>query len=319
MNRRNFVILGIFILLIGAILLLPRSKVSSPGSGLAAGKPNTSSQPNIKTVSAQQAVNVKTELVKRQDLQDYIIINGEVTSETIVSVYPFTSGKIDSLLVQIGSEVSKGDIIAYIDPSKPGTAYALNPVLSPISGTVLELPRQIGATVSTSTSIATVGVLDKLEIVTSIPERYSALMKTGLTASIAFEALPDHLFSAVVSRVSPILDSTSRTRKVYLKMKGNPDPRLVIGMYGRVRLNTVFYPNRIVISEKAINTLNGTDYVFVVTDDNTVNRRGIVKGVAIDGMVEIISGLEENERVVIEGAQNLTDGVLVHDVGSGEN
>ncbi|AEJ18885.1 efflux RND transporter periplasmic adaptor subunit [Gracilinema caldarium] len=305
MNRRNFVIFGIFIILIGAILLLPRNQ--------------SASQSKTKPAFAQQAVNVKTELVNRKNLQDYIITNGEVTSETIVSVYPFTSGKIDSLLVYIGSEVSKGDIIAYIDPSKPGTAYALNPVLSPISGTVLELPLQIGATVSTNSSIATIGVLDKLEIVTSIPERYSALMKTGLTASISFEALPDHPFSADVIRVSPILDSTSRTRKVYLKIKGNPDPRLVIGMYARIRLNTVFYPNRIVISEKAINTLNGTDYVFVVKNDNTVNRRGIVKGVTIDGMVEIISGLEENERVVIEGAQNLTDGILVHDVESGEN
>lgn len=324
MKGRNFVIVGIFVILVIVLLLWPRQK-NGPAAGAfpqASGGVSAAQQKRglpggELATSGTQGVSIKSVSVKRQSLQDYILVNGEVASETSVAVYPDTGGKIASLLVDVGAKVSKGTVIAEVDPSKPGASYALNPVISPISGTVVELPLNVGATVTSSTSIATIAVLDRLEIVTQVPERYAALMKVGLSGVVSFEAFPDKKFSAVVSKVSPVLNTTSRTREVHLKLTGSDDPGIVIGMYARIRINTLVYPNRITVPETAINSSDGVEYVYVVNQDNTVSRRGIVKGVTIDGTVEILSGLEEGERVVTEGAQNLTDGTVIRDISTG--
>ncbi|MCX7829333.1 MAG: efflux RND transporter periplasmic adaptor subunit [Thermanaerothrix sp.] len=324
MKGRNFVIVGIFVILVIALLLWPRQKngpaagaFPQASGGVSAAQQKRGLPAGELATSASQGVSIKSVSVKRQSLQDYILVNGEVASETSVAVYPDTGGKIASLLVEVGTKVSKGTVIAEVDPSKPGASYALNPVISPISGTVVELPLNVGATVTSNTSIATIAVLDRLEIVTQVPERYAALMKVGLSGLVSFEAFPDKKFPAVVNKVSPVLNTTSRTREVHLKLTGAGDPGIVIGMYARIRINTLVYPNRITVPETAINSTDGVEYVYVVNQDNTVSRRGIVKGVTIDGTVEILSGLEEGERVVTEGAQNLTDGTVIRDISTG--
>ena len=50
--------------------------------------------------------------------------------------------------VSLGSPVKAGDIIAYIDPSEPGSYYAKSPVTAPIDGSIITSPVKIGQKVS---------------------------------------------------------------------------------------------------------------------------------------------------------------------------
>lgn len=260
---------------------------------------------------------VKTQQVEKKDLQEFLRINGTVKAENTISVYPDIGGKLTRVPVTLGSYVKKGQVIAEVDPSSPGSHYAVSPVYAPIEGYITSLPLTTGTTVSTSTEIAMIGNINKLQIECKIPESKIAVLKNGLTALVGLEAYKTESFPAHVFRISPIVDETSRTKQVYLIFDTN-DERINAGMYVKIHLNTVLHENALVIPTDAILTENGKQYVYVYNTDNTVTKRGITTGATVDGEAEILDGLSETDVIVVNGMQVLSDGVSVRLVGSSD-
>lgn len=259
---------------------------------------------------------VKTQKAEKKDLQEYLQLNGTVKAENTISVFPDIGGKLTRVPVTLGSYVKKGQLIAEVDPSSPGSYYSASPVYAPIAGYITSLPLTTGTTVSTSTEIAMIGNINNLQIECKIPESKIAVLQNGLTALISLEAYKDVDFPAHVFRISPIVDETSRTKEVYLLFDTN-DERINAGMYVKIHLNTVLHENVLVIPTDCILTENGKQYIYVLNSDDTVSKREITRGATVDGEVEILSGLSEGEDIVVSGMQVLSDGVKVREIGSG--
>lgn len=250
----------------------------------------------------------------KKTLNDYVITNGEVESQSAVEVFPSMGGKVQQINVLLGSQVKKGDVIAKIDPSEPGTKYALSPVEAPISGSIVSTPLKVGTKVTTNSAVTMIGDIDNLQISASVPERYVSELKTGLKAEITVEAYPDVIFMATVSRVSPVVDAATRTKQVIMNFD-KKDSRVNAGMFAKVKLYTSKYSGKLVVPSDAIIT-NDDDvsYLFVVNDDYTVSRRIVKTGKAIDGMIQVTDNLMAGERVVYEGMLSLSDGANVNDL-----
>lgn len=309
MKKRNIIIIAVFAVVIAALILIPSSSKAKSAAG---GPPGAGGKARG---GAQQATtfSVRTETVKRGSLQDYIKTNGDVIVDPTVDIYPDVGGKLVSLQVSLGSRVTRGQHIADIDRSTPGSSYSLNPVRSTMDGTITALPLATGATVTTSTVIAQVGELDNLQVQAKIPERYVGVLKTGLKASISLEAYPNEIFSATVSRVAPLVDSTSRTKEIRLTFDKR-DSRINAGMFVRIKVNTVRYDDKILVSESSVLADSTGRYVYVVGQDSAVTKREIKAGAEVDGVIEVESGLSEGETIVTEGASLLSDGAKVKDI-----
>jgi membrane fusion protein, multidrug efflux system len=262
----------------------------------------------------QKTYSVTTTKLTKQNMQEYLIMNGNIKADNSISVYPDIGGKLVNVPVTLGSFVKRGQTIAEVDPSTPGTVYARSPVYAPIEGYVTSLPLTQGTTVSTSTAIAQLGNITKLQISAKVPERDVGVLKNGLTAVVTLSAYPNDTFPAHVFRVSPIVDETSRTKEIYY-IFDTSDSRINAGMYARIKLNTVLHQNIIVIPIDSYVTNNGKQYVYVVNSDNTVTKKEIQTGITVDGKTEVTSGLAEGDRIVVSGLQVLTDGVTVNDIG----
>ncbi len=307
MRKRNIIILAAFAAVIALVLLLP--KKGNPGNS-----PGGAGNPGNPGAPRQAAVfSVRTETVRRGALQDYIRTNGDIIVDPTVDIYPDVGGKLVSLRVSLGSRVVRGHHIADVDRSTPGSSYELNPVRSTISGTVTYLPLATGATVTTSTVIAKVGELDNLQVEAKIPERYVGVLRTGLKAQVSLEAYPGESFPATVTRVSPLVDSASRTKEIRLTFD-RADPRINAGMFVRLRIETTRYDDRLLVSESSVLADSTGRYVFVVDKESAVARRDVAVGAEVDGVLEIVSGLSEGERIVNEGASLLSDGAKVKDI-----
>ncbi|MBQ5876941.1 MAG: efflux RND transporter periplasmic adaptor subunit, partial [Treponema sp.] len=194
---------------------------------------------------------VKTENATKKTLHDYVITNGEVESQSSIEVFPSMSGKIAAINVMLGSSVKKGDVIAKVDPSEPGTNYALSPVEAPISGSIVSSPLKIGTKVSTATAITMIGDIENLQVTASVPERYVAELKTGLKAEVYLEAYPGVVFTATVSRVSPVVDAATRTKEIILNFD-KKDSRINAGMFAKVKLFIAKYAGHIAIPKDAV-------------------------------------------------------------------
>lgn len=262
--------------------------------------------------------SVITQVVHEETLHGFISANGEIESQNSVSVFPDTSGKVISTEVMLGSTVRRGQVIAYIDPSRPGERYNSSPVYAPISGSIITVPVKNGTTVSTTSAITQIGDINNLQITADIPERYVSFLRTGLKAQVSVEAYPDVLFDATVTRISPVVDSISRTKQIILHFDQR-DSRINAGMFAKLTLFTKDYSGAVTMPAQSLITYNDKFFVYVVKDDSTVERREVTLGENVNGTVQIISGLKEGDRIVIQGQTSLSDGAKVKDISSEAN
>ncbi len=158
-------------------------------------------------------ISVRTMELKETTLHGYVSTNGEVESQNSVSVFPDVSGKVMEMSVMLGSKVQRGQVLGYVDPNSPGSYFRRSPVYAPISGSVISTPLKNGTTVSTNTALLQIGDISNLQVTANVPERYVSVLRTGLKANVSLEAYPDVKFEATVSRVSPVVDSASRTKQ----------------------------------------------------------------------------------------------------------
>ncbi len=260
-------------------------------------------------------VSVRTMDLAVTTLHGYISTNGDIESQNQVAVYPDIGGKIVSSNVLLGSPVRKGQILAYVDPSEPGSYYRASAVYSPISGSVITTPVKNGTKVTTSTAITTIGDINNLQVSADVPERYVGVLKVGLKAKISVEAYPDTTFDATVFRVSPVVDSTSRTKNVILHFDER-DSRINAGMFAKVILYTEDYEGAVVMPATSVVQNGDKYYAYAVNDDSTVSKREVTLGKNVDGMVQLLSGVSEGEKIVIQGQTSLADGSKVKDIGA---
>lgn len=256
---------------------------------------------------------VNADVVQAGNLDDYLEFGGDVSSVSAVDVYPDAAGKISRIRVAVGDLVKKDQIIAYVDPSRPGMNYSENPVKAPISGRVTSFPPTIGTMVSQSYSIAKISDTDELQIKVNVAERFISRIRENQTAVVSFDAYPGVEFKARVFEVSPVLDTTSRTMLAKLKVEP-ADSRIKAGMYARVKLITDTIEGAVVVPNDAIVYRDGKPYVFTANSENAesnVNMVSVKEGLSVDNKTEIQEGLKEGDIIIVKGQSLLSDGSKV--------
>lgn len=303
------IILSAFALLVAGIVLVNLTKGSGGKPGMKGGKGRGFGGGNT-------TFTVRSAEAKKDVLTDYVITNGEVESQSAIEVFPSMGGKVSVINVMLGSHVNKGDVVAKVDPSEPGTKYALSPVEAPISGSIVSSPLKVGTKVTTNSAITMIGDVDNLQVTAAIPERFVAELKNGLKAEVSLEAYPGIVFDAYVSRVSPVVDSATRTKEIILNFT-KKDSRINAGMFAKVKLYTTKYEGEFVVpSDSIVKNDDDSAYLFVVNDNGTVSRREVKTGKSVDSLIQVTDNLMEGERVVYEGMLSLSEGAKVNDLNN---
>ena len=91
----------------------------------------------------------------------------------------------------------------------------------------------------------------------------------------------------------------------------NPGNILRPGQYGKVRAVTQILKGALLIPQRAVSQLQGSDQVAVVGPDNKISLRTVQTGERVDAMWIISSGLKAGDRVVAEGTQKAKEGSTV--------
>jgi len=259
---------------------------------------------------------VSTTLSVEGEIKDYLQLNGDIAAKTTVDTFADTAGKIKNLYVKIGDTVRKDQVIAEVDPSRPGMTFAASPVKASISGTVTEVPLQIGSVVTPNLPIARISKMDELQLVVYVAERFISKLKIGLPAIITSEAYPSISFEGKIHEISPVVDKASRTIEVKLNLK-DPEKRLKSGMFAKIKLITEEKGGIVKIPPEALINRFGESYVFIIGIDPSdpekkiAEKRQVIPGLRIDNQLEIVSGLENGENIVIRGQTLLEDGSSV--------
>jgi membrane fusion protein (multidrug efflux system) len=171
----------------------------------------------------------------------------------------------------------------------------------------------VGALVNPSTVITTLDDISLIKLNFTVPETLLFLLRTGLPITAVTPAFPGKRFHGEIAQLDSRVDPVTRSITVRAGIP-NEAGLLRPGMFLSVRLQGEVSP-ALVVPETAIVPEHDSAFVFVVRD-TTVERRKVRLGRRRPGEVEITAGLEEQERVVIKGTQNVRDGMTVREAGS---
>ncbi len=170
-----------------------------------------------------------------------------------------------------------------------------------------------GAFINSGTVLTTLDDMQTLRVEFSVAERYLAELAVGMPIQVTNAAYGNTAFAGKVSAIDTRLDPVTRSVRVHGSID-NSDLRLRPGMLLNVQLQ-LEKREALQISEKALVPQQDRQYVFVVDADNKVKQVSVQLGQRIPGWVEVISGLNVNDEVVIEGTQKIRDGATVNKVG----
>jgi RND family efflux transporter MFP subunit len=177
---------------------------------------------------------------------------------------------------------------------------------APFDGVVTARHFHAGEMFMPGRPILTVMTLSPLRVIVFVNEEYFARVRRGVTVNVTTDIYPGESFRGSVHLVHPTVDPATRTFGVEVSIP-NADLRLRPGMFARVNMNFGTM-ERVVVSDLAIIRQLGTNdrYVFVY-ENGIVHKTQVQVGRLVGNQVEILSGLNEGEQVVVAGMARLLD------------
>jgi len=140
----------------------------------------------------------------------------------------------------------------------------------------------------------------------SIPETYLSTVREGLDIEATTAAYPDEIFNGLVTSIDTRINPTTRSVDIRAEIL-NEDRRLRPGMLMVVDL-IKDRRESLMIAEESLVPFDNQQFVFVVSDDNTVERVPVTIGRRRPGSVEILEGLAMGDLVITEGNTSLSSG-----------
>jgi HlyD family secretion protein len=187
-------------------------------------------------------------------------------------------------------------------------AYAI--LKSPATGIVIEKLKEPGDLVSIGDEVLKIGDFQQVKVVVLLSELDLKTINLGQTVNVSLDAFGERNFSGRINRIFPLSQGTARRIPVEITLP-NGDGLIKGGLLARVRFNNNSAA-QVIVPETAIVSQGESPAIFVLSQSNSqVQKRPVRLGQALDGQVEIITGLEPGERFVVNSSKPLQNGEKV--------
>jgi RND family efflux transporter MFP subunit len=186
-------------------------------------------------------------------------------------------------------------------------------IVAPFAGVVTARFADTGALVAAGTSSSTqatpvvrLAQVSKLRLVLPIPESLAGQIHLGDPVKVHVQALNQDI-EGQVSRFSDSLDLQTRTMETEIDFE-NRDGRVIPGMYAETRLSLREKPNSLTVPLEAVTRSGDEATVLAVDAQNILEERHVKLGLEDNIRVEVLSGLSDQDRVVIGNRSEFRNG-----------
>jgi RND family efflux transporter MFP subunit len=190
--------------------------------------------------------------------------------------------------------------------SRVETMRSYSRVTSPFAGVIVERRIEPGALASPGTPLFVIEQAGRYRFETALEESAITKVRVGTPATVEIESLGRRIDTRV-TEIVPVLDAASRSLLVKFDLPTTAGLRS--GLFGRVQF-ALGPESRLMIPEGAIQ-MQGQVASVLVPEAGQARRRMVTLGVRSNQMREVLSGLEEGERVIVSLPAGLTDGSRV--------
>ncbi len=266
--------------------------------------------------------------VVRQDMTDTLHIFGQVALRQEVRLASQFDGRLNGFTLLMGDRVKKGEqlgvivppmreaLLQVLDQIEPAQRERIAgeikeiPIYSPIDGMVLEVYKHDGDVVSRGEAIVHIGRLNVLDVYGDLPVAYLSRVKQLRHIHTEFTAYDHAPLELPVITVGGQVNAATQTVPLRLRLD-NPAGEYRPGMMVRLTFPGEHHPATLTVLRAAVLEEEGIYSVFVLQKDGTVKKRKIVPGIRQQERVEVLSGVQEGDRVAVTRTYSLTDGMEV--------
>jgi RND family efflux transporter MFP subunit len=192
---------------------------------------------------------------------------------------------------------------------------AFEQIRAPFAGTITARFIDVGSLV-TSGSVTTVHTLfdlvqsDPVRVLVHVPQADISSVRPGTPAAITVDEYPNETFAGKIARDAGAFDPTSRTLLLQIDVP-NPDGRLFAGMYAHAKFSLPSPTAALLIPDNAILIDAKGSRIVVVDSSNKIHIKPVKLGRDFGTETEILSGLDAQDRVVQNPADDLHEGMPV--------
>jgi RND family efflux transporter MFP subunit len=179
-------------------------------------------------------------------------------------------------------------------------------VTAPFDGVVTKRWADVGTLIQAGTSsstqstpVVTLAQWDRLRLVVPVPESAVPLIKLGSQVQVHVIAM-NRNFDGKVARFAEALNEETRTMHTEIDVE-NPGDAIKDGMFAQTRLVLEQHGNVLKVPIQAVERKGSAGTVFIVNSEGVVEERNVTLGLQDSNYDEVLSGLSENDRVILGG------------------
>jgi RND family efflux transporter MFP subunit len=205
--------------------------------------------------------------------------------------------------------------IARAESSKLKATAHYAHISAPFSGVITKRYADPGALIQAGVSSSTQAMPlvrlsqeDKLRLVFPVSMSYVRFVHTGTLVSVNVQN-STNLLKGTVSRISRKIETSTRTMDVEMDVP-NPEGKLIPGMYASVNIELEKKPNALAVPIETVSR-GKAPTVFVIKPDQSVEERSVTLGLETPSRLEVLSGIQDNDLLLIGSRSQLRPGQKV--------
>jgi membrane fusion protein, multidrug efflux system len=189
-------------------------------------------------------------------------------------------------------------------------------IYAPFSGVIIRRNTDVGQLINAgnngaSQELFAIAQVNPIRVYIDVPELYAPTVKIGLPASIELPSLPGQKFTGKVARTSDALDPATRTLRTEIDVP-NPNGQLLPGSYAQVHFAVQIQSVPLTVPVNALLFRGEGTRAAVVGSDGKVQLKPVVIGRDYGTEVEILSGLQLSDSIILNPSDSLEEGQQVN-------
>ena len=268
--------------------------------------------------SKDKAAQVQKVEVSLGEIRQVVQASGNVQPMNKVAILPPISGRIDKIVAYEGAYVKRGQILAWMSSSDRAAlldaarsqgpdeikhwedAYKATPIIAPADGMIIARNIVAGQTVAGETD--TYDLSDRLIVLASVDETDLGKVHSGQMAEVTVDAYPSKPFRAQVALIGHQAVKVNNVVSYMVNLEPQKVPgELRAGMTANVNFIILEKKDVLCIPSFAVKGQSGgpAEVKVMGADKKAPEARSIVLGITDGAKVEVVSGLEEGDKIVV--------------------
>lgn len=188
--------------------------------------------------------------------------------------------------------------------------YENTKITAPISGIITARDVDMGTYVNKNMPVANIVDISKLKVKVGVAEKDVFSLKKGDKVSVTTDVYPGVQFEGAISTISDKGDQ-AHNYPVEISLVNSKEHPLKSGMFGKVSFVSKTTEPRLIVSRDALLGSIKEPQVFIV-ENGIVHLKEVTVGSTYDNNLEVIKGLNEGDKVVVNGQNNLEENTAVY-------